>query len=147
MNADRPPLVMAIDPGRVKCGVAVVAANGTVHTRNVVETEILCSELASGIEVFAPIAVIVGCGTGCKQLIRAIEQAASSIPVYEVEEAYTSEEARKRWLQNNPPKGFQRLMPPSLRCPDAPYDDYVAIILAERWWRQQHTSAQNETAP
>ena len=144
MNADGKSLVMAIDPGRVKCGVAVVSADGTVHSRSVVETDALCSELASGIEAFAPVAVLVGCGTGCKQMLRAIKQAADSIPVYEVEESYTSEEARKRWLQNNPPKGLQRLMPQSLRCPDAPYDDYVAIILAERWWRQ-HTSAQNET--
>ncbi len=145
-DADRQPLLLAIDPGSVKCGVAVVSADGVVHSRGVVPTEMLCSELSSGIATFAPIAVIVGCGTGCKQMIRRIEQAASPLPVYEVEEAYTSEEARKRWVQDNPPTGLQRLMPQSLRCPDAPYDDYVAIILAERWWRQQHTSAQNETA-
>lgn len=146
INADRQPSVLAIDPGRVKCGVAVVSADGIVHSRGVVETGILYTALSSEIDAFAPIAVIVGCGTGCKEMIRRIEQAADPIPVYEVEEAYTSEEARKRWVQNNPPTGVQRLLPQSLRCPNAPYDDYVAIILAERWWRQQHTSAQNETA-
>ena len=145
-NADSQPTVLSIDPGRVKCGVAVVAADEVVRSRSVVPTETLCAALSSGIATFAPIAVIVGCGTGCKEMIRRLEQAASPVPVYEVEEAYTSEEARKRWVQDNPPMGLQRLLPQSLRCPDAPYDDYVAIILAERWWRQQHISAQNESA-
>lgn len=145
MNADGKPLVMAIDPGRVKCGMAVVSADGSVSFRDVVPTELLCTKLNSHLATYAPLAVIVGCGTGCKEMIQHIEQTASPIPVYQVEESHTSEEARKRWVQEHPPTGLQRLMPQSLRCPDAPYDDYVAIILAERWWRQ-HTSAQNETA-
>ncbi len=139
------PLLLSVDPGRVKCGIAVVSADGTVFTRSVVPTEALCAKLAVLLAEFAPVAVIVGCGTGCKELIRRIEQVAAPLPVYEVEEAHTSEEARKRWVQANPPMGLQRLMPQSLRCPDAPYDDYVAVILAERWWRQQN-SARNETA-
>jgi hypothetical protein len=140
------PCILAIDPGRVKCGVAVVGAEGTVHFRTVVPTESLCAEVASSIASFAPIAVIVGCGTGCKEMIRRIEEAASPLPVSEVEEAHTSEEARKRWVLANPPTGFQRLMPQSLRCPDVPYDDYVAVILAERWWHAHPTLSRNETS-
>ena len=146
MNSEK-PLLLAIDPGRVKCGVAVVACDSTVSTRSVVPTEALCAKVKALLAECVPVAVIVGCGTGCKEMIRRIEQAALPLPVYEVEEAHTSEEARRRWVKSHPPKGLQRLMPQSLRCPDAPYDDWVAVILAERWWAQNPAahSLQNET--
>jgi RNase H-fold protein (predicted Holliday junction resolvase) len=147
MNATDVQVAIAIDPGRAKCGVAVVEASGAVQHQCVVPTETLCAELAARLKQFPVVAaIVVGCGTGCKELIARIADAASPIPVEQVDEAHTSEEARRRWVQTHPPSGLGRLMPSSLRCPDAPYDDYVAIILAERWWRQRSShSLQTET--
>lgn len=131
------PVVIAIDPGRAKCGVAAVSPSGKVQHQGVVPTETMCAELTRLLQSYSPVAVIVGCGTGCKELLARITDAVNPIPVHQVDEAHTSEEARRRWVQANPPSGLGRLMPQSLRCPDAPYDDYVAVILAERWWQSQ----------
>jgi hypothetical protein len=51
-----------------------------------------------------------------------------------VDESYTSEAARRRYVAENPPRGLERLLPSSLRTPSVPYDDYVAVILGERFW-------------
>ncbi len=58
-------------------------------------------------------------------------------PLVEVEERHTSEQARIRYLDATPVRGWRRLLPRALRVPETAYDDYVAIILAERWWRAQ----------
>ena len=35
----------------------------------------------------------------------------------------------------NPPRGWRRLLPVSMQMPPEPYDDYVAVILAQRFLR------------
>ncbi|MDE5111236.1 MAG: resolvase, partial [Trichodesmium sp. St7_bin2_1] len=46
---------------------------------------------------------------------------------------YSSLEARERYWQIYPPRGFVRLIPPGMRIPPKPIDDIVAIILIERY--------------
>jgi len=53
------------------------------------------------------------------------------VPVQLVEEAFTSQRARRRFLQEHQPRGFQRLLPSGLRTPPVPIDDYAALLLAE----------------
>jgi RNase H-fold protein (predicted Holliday junction resolvase) len=50
-----------------------------------------------------------------------------------VDERYSSLEARDRYWQMYPPRGFFRLLPRGLRQPPRPVDDIVAIILIERY--------------
>ena len=57
-----------------------------------------------------------------------------------VDEHHSSEEGRRRYFQANPPKGWRRLLPIGLQTPPKPYDDYVAILLAERYVRA-HTES------
>jgi RNase H-fold protein (predicted Holliday junction resolvase) len=56
-----------------------------------------------------------------------------SLPIVLVDERYSSLEARDRYWQMYPPKGFQRLIPQGLREPPRPIDDIVAILLIERY--------------
>ena len=80
-------------------------------------------------------AVLLGNGTRhgkCHEEISALLPA--SLPLHLVDEKHTSERARARFVRENRPSGlFARLMPVALRTPDRPYDDYVAVILAEEW--------------
>jgi RNase H-fold protein (predicted Holliday junction resolvase) len=136
---DSPPKlsVLAIDPGRAKCGVAVVANDGEIAFRGVIPTEALVTTVQQLAEARCPIAILVGGGTGAKPLLRALQAAGLSAPIQTVDETRTSELARARYVAENPAQGWQRLLPRSLRTPPGPYDDYVAVILAERYWQAQ----------
>lgn len=136
------PVVMAIDPGRRKAGVAVVERGGQVLYRAVLTVQELESQLPELCARFRPRAVVVGGGTGWRVVQPLLRPIAAEVPVHVVDESYTSEQARRRYLRENPPRGWRRLLPAWLRTPDQPYDDYVAIILAERYWQQEERHEQ-----
>jgi len=126
--------VLAVDPGSSKCGVAVVDSAGRVLFRGITPTSrvaALAAELAGrhGLR-----AVVLGGGTGSGPVRRALEAAVAGMPLEVVDEEHTSEAARALWSRLNPPRGWRRLLPAGLRVPDCPYDDLVAVILAQRWW-------------
>ena len=127
--------IIAIDPGRSKCGVAALDLNRCVLHRAVIPTPQLAAAVESLITQFKPVAVLVGNGTGPPELKKELQALSADLSF--VEESHTSELARARYLKENPPQGWQRLIPTALRTPESPYDDYVAIILAERWLDQQ----------
>ena len=62
-----------------------------------------------------------------------LEASGVGMEVTLVDEHRSTEEARRRYFVDNPPSGWRRLMPRGLLTPPVPYDDYVAIILAERY--------------
>jgi RNase H-fold protein (predicted Holliday junction resolvase) len=133
--------VLAIDPGSAKCGLAVVREDGIVLHRAVVPTERLTEEAQALLVRFSPECLLVGAGTGAKPVLRALEELSSGVAVVPVDESHTSEAARARFVAENPARGWQRLLPRSLRTPDRPYDDYVAIILAERYWQSRREAS------
>lgn len=134
-TADDGRPVLAIDPGRGKCGIAIVDSTLTVVYRGVVLTGELEASLRELCVRFDPAAVIIGNGTGSARVIDLIRSLSLTCPVEVVEESRTSEAARARYVAEVPARGWQRLIPRSLRTPAEAYDDFVAVILAERWWR------------
>jgi hypothetical protein len=77
-------------------------------------------------------AILVGNGTGGTRVANEIS-ADTNLPVILVDEAYSSRAAKSRYFKENPPRGLKRLVPVGLLTPCRPFDDYVAIILAERY--------------
>lgn len=125
--------VLAVDPGRVRCGVAVVACSGQTLYQAVVPSEEVLAEVGRLVGRYTPKVVLVGKGTGVKPILDSLEPLLGDIPIVVVDEARTSEAARKLFVAENPARGWQKLLPAALRTPDRPYDDYAARILAERW--------------
>jgi len=124
--------VVAIDPGRAKCGVAAVAADGTVLARTVVET---CEVGRAAAELAArhnAAAIVLGERTGSRE-VRAALTTATDLPIHEIDEHMTTLLARRRYWRENPPRGLWRLVPEGLRVPPEPIDDWAAVILAERY--------------
>lgn len=134
------PCALAIDPGSVKCGVAVVQPDGVVLFRAIVPADSIVEETRTLTVQYCPVVVLIGMGTGSKPAIQRLHEAGLASPICPVDEGHTSEEARARFVRENPARGWERLLPRSLRTPTQPYDDYVAVILAERYW--QSTSAE-----
>jgi RNase H-fold protein (predicted Holliday junction resolvase) len=121
--------VLAIDPGQEKCGIAVLSDEAVLHM-SVIPRKHAASAVVSLCMRFSPQAIIIGNGTGSSFLADELE-AKTDLPVEVVDEAYSTQKAKSRYFQDNPPRGVRRLIPRGLLTPPRPYDDYVALILAE----------------
>jgi len=128
------PLV-AIDPGREKCGLAVAITSGILHKQVVPRAEVVQTAASLAAEHDAGL-IVIGNGTGSEKLAGELREVIA-LPISVVEEAFTSQRARARFFEDNPPKGLRRLVPRGLLSPDRPYDDYVAVILAEDYFLRQ----------
>jgi len=125
--------VLGVDPGRDKCGVAVCEP-GRVLARAVVAPLDLPGLVARWAAQHEVGAVVVGGGTGSRQVIAALSglRASSRLPALAVEEERnTTLSARRRYFEEHPPRGWRRFVPRSFQIPPEPYDDYAAIVIAE----------------
>lgn len=129
MPPERPLCVLAVDPGLEKCGLAVVDAHQGVLARGVVSTRLVAVVAGDWTEVHRPTVMVVGKGTGYRRLLsrlREIDVRLETVPEWE-----TTRRARVRYFQENPPRGWRRLIPQSLQTPPVPIDDYAAVLIAE----------------
>ncbi len=130
MVSDQARVVLAVDPGRAKCGMAVCSAAG-ILARAVVPVGDVGPTAAEWQRRFGVTDIVVGDRTGSDAVVRAIA-AAVSVPIRSVNEAGTTLAARARYFAEHPPRGWRRLIPRTLQTPPEPHDDYVAVLLAER---------------
>lgn len=128
--------VLAIDPGTRKCGMAVVrrVADDEVDLlwHAVVPTEAIVPKLHEAYAAAEFRMIIIGGGTHSKQVVSAIREHLSSMAILVVDEKDTTFEARERYWEYNRRRGWRRFVPATLTVPPEPWDDYVALILAER---------------
>lgn len=128
---DGSPPVLAIDPGRAKCGMAV-GRRGAILARAVVPLDALVETVRVWVEAFGVGEVLLGAGTGHDR-VRALLAAVPGLPpVRTVPERSSTLEARRRYFAEHPPRGWRRLLPLSLQVPPEEYDDYAAVVLIER---------------
>lgn len=132
--------LLGFDPGRDKCGVAVVESLGdnlNIQSYQVQQHQIfLASAVVDSLRELCqkfPIAtVVMGDGTTTKEWQQKISSVIS-VPIVLVDERSSTLEARDRYWQMFPPLGLLKFVPQSLRRIDRPLDDIVAIILLERY--------------
>ena len=128
--------VLAIDPGHAKCGLAVArrTADGKVELlwRKVSPTDDLGSAIQQATDACPYSLVIVGSGTRSKEIVEQLREWMPSIGILVVDERDTTIQARERYWEHNPRRGWRRLLPATMQVPPNPVDDYVALILAER---------------
>lgn len=130
--------VMAVDPGRAKCGVAVCGPEG-VLARSVVEIGDLRALASGWMAAYRVDAVIVGSQTGSKQVLDILRNL--TVPVKAVPERGSTLRARRRYFLDHPRRGWRRLVPLSLQVPPEPYDDYAAALLAEAYLQALESAA------
>jgi RNase H-fold protein (predicted Holliday junction resolvase) len=124
--------VLAIDPGTVKCGIAVVAEGDPLPLhRSVVARSGLETALAQVLEHFAPDRVLVGSGTASTDVVAMLHRLEVAVQI--VDEYGTTLAARARYYIAHPPRGWRRLIPSGLRVPPGPIDDWAAVVIAEQF--------------
>ncbi|MBR1647061.1 MAG: RuvX/YqgF family protein [Selenomonadaceae bacterium] len=123
--------VMGIDPGRDKCGVAILNSDGEIKFQRVVVTDELADVLKNLAAQFDIQTVILGDGTTHKSAAQKISAAGLNFQL--VDEKHTTEEARRLYWKKNPPSGWRKFLPTSMQVPPEPVDAIVAEILVKRF--------------
>ena len=129
--------IAALDPGREKCGFAVLerAAGGAprVLLQRVIETRALEREVKEAFTALSPALLVMGNGTTSKEARARLARAFPALPVAVVDEYSTTDLARGEYWRAHPPRGLRRLLPTSMQVPPVPVDDFVAVILGTRF--------------
>jgi hypothetical protein len=84
--------------------------------------------------------LLLGDRTAAKEVRRGLSEGGCPLEPLLVDEHRSSEQGRRRYFRDNPPRGWRRLLPVGLQTPPRPYDDCVAIILAERYLASQRSA-------
>ncbi len=133
---DHPRVVVGIDPGRVKCGLAAVSSDGVLE-RAVVSVDEIAIAAAEFARRHHAALLVLGSRTGSDEVRWALEQAGMELPIVVVEEHMSTLQARRRYWSENSPGCLMRLIPTGMREPPEPYDDWAAALLAEGYLRSK----------
>ena len=123
--------VVGIDPGRDKCGVAVLNSDGEIFFEKVIETANFEQTLKNLFAQYNFEIAILGDGTTHKNAEKILRSL--NIEVKIVDEKHTTEEARRLYWKKNPPRGWRKLLPTTMQVPPEPVDGIVAEILVTRF--------------
>ena len=109
-------------------------ADGKIHLlwHCIVPREQVMAKLHEAQEQASYSMIIVGSGTTSKTLVSEIRSELPSTAILVVDEKDTSFQARERYWEHNPRRGWRRFVPSTLQTPPGPIDDYAALIIAER---------------
>jgi RNase H-fold protein (predicted Holliday junction resolvase) len=128
------PAILGFDPGRDKCGVAVIGLDRQLHYHEVVPAAEALAKLGKLLQKFPISLLVMGDQTTSKQWKKQLqEELPEQINIVLVDERNSTLEARDRYWEMYPPKGLTKLLPPGMRQPPRPIDDIVAILLIERY--------------
>jgi RNase H-fold protein (predicted Holliday junction resolvase) len=125
--------LLGIDPGRSKCGLAVVAESREIEARSVVRVQDLPREVERLVREYEVGRIVLGSGTGSAKVSSVLTSMLDKLEGVELTEAPekdTTLRARKLYFEINPARGWRRLLPPGMRIPPESYDDFSAAIIA-----------------
>lgn len=125
--------MLGFDPGKDKCGVAIVDGDQVLRYHQVLLTAQVIAQISDLCQQYHVNRIVMGDQTTAKQWNQQLTTAFPDLPISLVDERYSSLEARDRYWQMYPANFLTKLIPQGLREPPRPIDDLVAIILIERY--------------
>lgn len=128
------PVILGFDPGKDKCGLAVMGLDRQLYYHQVVVSGEAIANIEKLRQKFPISLMVMGDQTTAKRWKQQItDQLKEPLNIILVDERYSSLEARDRYWQMYPPQGLSKLLPQGMRQPPRPIDDIVAILLIERY--------------
>ncbi len=124
--------ILAIDPGREKTGIAILK-NSDVLEHKIINSEELVQIIKSLLEKYIIKTIIMGNGTSSKKKYDLLKREFIDRDIVLINEYRTTDEARKLYFQENPPKGWKKLIPLGMQVPPVPVDDYAAIVIGRKY--------------
>lgn len=125
-------LVLGLDPGTDKCGLALVDAQDQVCYRAVIAVDQLAEKLRELCCQYPVERIALGDKTGAATVRRIVQAALPEVPLSFVSEHGSTEEARNLYWEYHPPRGWRRLVPRAWLVPPGLLDAYAAEIIARR---------------
>jgi RNase H-fold protein (predicted Holliday junction resolvase) len=126
-------VILGFDPGKDKCGVAIIDSDRALQYHQVIPTTEVMTKIPDLCRQYGISQIVLGDQTTAQQWRDRLTRIANNIPIVLVDERFSTLEARDRYWQMYPPKFWEKLVPQGLRQPPRPIDDIVAIILIERY--------------
>ena len=128
------PVILGFDPGKDKCGLAVMGLDRQLYYHQVVTAQKAIATIETLRQQFPVSLLVMGNQTTSKQWKQQLNQVlVEQLSIILVDERYSTLEARDRYWQMYPPKGLTKLLPQGMRQPPRPIDDIVALLLIERY--------------
>lgn len=124
--------ILAIDPGREKTGIAILK-NSDVLEHKVINSEELVQIIKSLLGKYIIKTIVMGNGTSSKKKYDLLKREFIDRDIVLINEYRTTDEARKLYFQENPPKGWKKLIPLGMQVPPVPVDDYAAIVIGRKY--------------
>jgi len=126
-------VLLGFDPGKQKCGVAVMGLDRKLHFQAVIPSADAIAKVSNLLDSYPISLMVMGDQTASKQWKAELQSAYPDLRIITVDERFSSEEARLRFWGIYPAKGLMKLVPIGMRSPNRPIDDIVAVILIERY--------------
>lgn len=124
--------ILAIDPGREKTGIAILK-NSDVLEHKIINSDELVQIIKSLLEKYIIKTIVMGNGTSSKKKYDLLKREFIDRDIVLINEYRTTDEARKLYFQENPPKGWKKLIPLGMQVPPVPVDDYAAIVIGRKY--------------
>lgn len=125
--------IMGFDPGRDKCGVAIMNDQAEVLYSQVIRADQVANLLPQLFRQFACQVLVMGNQTTSQLWQNQLKMILPAVPIILLDERYTTVQARQRYWQIYPAQGLTKLIPLGMRSPPRPVDDIVAMILIEKY--------------
>jgi len=127
--------ILALDPGSDKFGWAVLSREKEVLDKGVARSDDLTDIFTDIMESFYVEIIVLGDRTSSSTFEEKLipYSRKNNCSIIKVDEHFSTLEGRRRYFEENPPWGLKRLIPQTLLNPSEPFDDYVAVILGERY--------------
>ena len=121
--------LIALDPGRSKCGLVLAdAERGLVIQGRVVPRDDVVQILSDWCLKHSPEQILIGDGTGSLAWAKSLKKFST---VRRVPEHGTTLRARQRFWELWPARGWRRLLPSGMRIPPCPLDAVAALVILE----------------
>ncbi|MDD2717459.1 MAG: resolvase [Candidatus Wallbacteria bacterium] len=124
-------IILAVDPGSEKCGLAVLSRTSCFF-RQIVSNEDLFKSAESLVTEFGVKVIVMGDGTAMKSAWVILEKL--GLELIKVNETNSTLEGRKKYFEEHPPRGLKRMLPEGMRVPGEAFDDYVAELIGRRYF-------------
>ncbi len=126
--------LLAVDPGRVKCGLAAIVSDGTVLAKTSVPFDGVAAAAAELAAMHETELIVIGNGTGSAEVIAKL-QAEPALPrsIEKIGEKNTTLEARKLYEKDHPLPWPLKFFPRWLFGNPRALDAYAAVAIGLRY--------------
>lgn len=123
-------MILALDPGKDKCGLALFNKEGKVVEQKIVKRPDLHRAIVHYHDVPK---LVIGDSANGRAIAEELKKLRLSQAIVLFPEKNSTREGRQLYWRAHPPKGWRRLVPISLLTPSVPVDDYAAVIIGRRY--------------